>query len=149
MIELPRDATVTVRAYDARGREVARLADGLKPAGVYRFALGGPGAQSLASGVSLRARHGGECGHDRDPHRAGGGAALVAVSRRSGPSRVIVARGRFRARRRSYLGGVNTNGAWKVVSPPLTGGNFQLRIWDSAHEAMRSDPSVLRTTVAS
>jgi hypothetical protein len=51
VIELPRDATVSVRAYDARGREVARLADGFKPAGLYRFALSGPGAPSLASGV--------------------------------------------------------------------------------------------------
>lgn len=52
VIELPQDATVSVRAYDARGREVARLADGLKPAGVHRFALSGRGAsRDLASGV--------------------------------------------------------------------------------------------------
>jgi hypothetical protein len=52
VIELPRDATVSVRAYDARGREVARLADGFKPAGLYRFALSGRGASlDLPSGV--------------------------------------------------------------------------------------------------
>lgn len=52
VIELPKDATLTVRAYDARGREVARLADGMRPAGVHRFALRGPGAASdLPSGV--------------------------------------------------------------------------------------------------
>jgi len=52
VIELPHDATVSVRAYDASGREVATLANGFKPAGVYRFALSGPGAaRNLASGV--------------------------------------------------------------------------------------------------
>ena len=49
VIELPHDATLTVRAYDARGREVARLADGSRPAGVHRLALSG--AHDLPSGV--------------------------------------------------------------------------------------------------
>ena len=49
-LDLPRDAVVTVRAYDAGGREVARLAEGLRPAGVHRFSLVGTG-RPLSSGV--------------------------------------------------------------------------------------------------
>lgn len=51
VLDLPREASLTIRAYDARGREVARLADGIQPAGVHRFALEAAGGAPLPSGV--------------------------------------------------------------------------------------------------
>ncbi|HKQ58140.1 MAG TPA: hypothetical protein VJY35_09750 [Candidatus Eisenbacteria bacterium] len=45
VLDLPRDADITVRAYDAAGREIARLAEGARAAGVHVFPLaGGRGA---------------------------------------------------------------------------------------------------------
>ena len=41
VLDLPRKAMLDIRAYDVRGREVARLADGMRPAGVHT-SLSGP-----------------------------------------------------------------------------------------------------------
>jgi hypothetical protein len=46
--EVPRDAFVTLKVYDALGREVATLVSGRHPAGSYEARLDG---RSLASGV--------------------------------------------------------------------------------------------------
>lgn len=52
VLELPRDADLSGRVYDASGREVARLADGAHAAGVYVFALRGAGGPAgLPSGL--------------------------------------------------------------------------------------------------
>jgi hypothetical protein len=53
VLELPYAAELKARVYDASGREVARLADGMRPAGVHVFSLDGSGgaAPGLASGV--------------------------------------------------------------------------------------------------
>jgi hypothetical protein len=50
VLALPRDAVVTVRAYDIVGREIATLADGPRPAGVHTFALGNA-SRTLSNGV--------------------------------------------------------------------------------------------------
>ena len=39
VLELPQEAELTGRLYDAAGREVARLADGMRDAGVHDFAV--------------------------------------------------------------------------------------------------------------
>ena len=44
MLELPHAATLDGRVYDAAGREVARIADGTREAGVHTFAVGVSGA---------------------------------------------------------------------------------------------------------
>jgi hypothetical protein len=49
VLDLPRDAMLDVRAYDVRGREVARLANGMRPAGVHTFPVGAE--LGLPSGV--------------------------------------------------------------------------------------------------
>jgi hypothetical protein len=51
VLELPRAAEVTLDAYDAAGRAVARLAAGLQPAGVRSFPLVGDGSGSLSTGL--------------------------------------------------------------------------------------------------
>jgi hypothetical protein len=40
VLELPQEAELTGRLYDAAGREVARLVDGMRNAGVHVFAVG-------------------------------------------------------------------------------------------------------------
>ena len=50
-LELPQAAEVDGRVYDAAGREVARIADGAREAGVYQFALGRAGGAGLPSGI--------------------------------------------------------------------------------------------------
>ena len=50
VLDLPRDADLTIRAYDTSGREVALLANGARPAGAHAFSLG-DAARGLASGV--------------------------------------------------------------------------------------------------
>lgn len=50
VLELPQSALLKGRVYDAAGREVGVLADGLREAGVHRFTVRGAGT-SLASGV--------------------------------------------------------------------------------------------------
>ena len=44
VLELPHAATLDGRVYDAAGREVARIADGTREAGVHTFAVGVSGA---------------------------------------------------------------------------------------------------------
>jgi len=53
VLELPYAAELDGRLYDAAGREVARLVEGARPAGVHSFAVGGSGAsvRGLASGI--------------------------------------------------------------------------------------------------
>jgi hypothetical protein len=48
--DLPQDAHVTLRVYDALGKEVATLVDGFRNAGSHVVSLN---AQGLASGVYL------------------------------------------------------------------------------------------------
>jgi len=50
VLELPQSALLKGRVYDAAGREVARLADGVREAGVHSFAIGGAGT-SLNAGI--------------------------------------------------------------------------------------------------
>ena len=50
-LELPQAAHIDGRVYDAAGREVARIADGARDAGVYSFALGRSGGVGLPSGI--------------------------------------------------------------------------------------------------
>jgi len=51
VLELPQAADVEGRVYDAAGREVARIAEGAREAGVYRFALGRSGGAGLPNGI--------------------------------------------------------------------------------------------------
>jgi uncharacterized RDD family membrane protein YckC len=53
VLELPHETPLRARLYDLGGREVARLADGVLPAGVHVFTLDGAGgaAHDLAAGV--------------------------------------------------------------------------------------------------
>ena len=51
VLELPHAADVEGRVYDAAGREVARIADGPREAGVHRFALGRSGGAGLTNGI--------------------------------------------------------------------------------------------------
>jgi hypothetical protein len=51
VLELPQAADVEGRVYDAAGREVARIAQGAREAGVYRFALGRSGGAGLSNGI--------------------------------------------------------------------------------------------------
>jgi hypothetical protein len=51
VLELPQAADVDGRVYDAAGREVARIADGPREAGVHRFALGRSGGAGLTNGI--------------------------------------------------------------------------------------------------
>jgi len=51
VLELPQAAEVDGRVYDAAGRQVARIADGAREAGVYHFALGRAGGAGLPSGI--------------------------------------------------------------------------------------------------
>jgi hypothetical protein len=52
VLELPETSALRARVYDATGREVARLADGVMSAGVHFFALdGSDGSPSLATGM--------------------------------------------------------------------------------------------------
>jgi hypothetical protein len=50
-LELPQAAELDGRVYDAAGREVARIADGAREAGVYTFALGRSGGAGLPNGI--------------------------------------------------------------------------------------------------
>ena len=50
-LELPQAAELDGRVYDAAGRQVARIADGAREAGVYSFALGRAGGAGLPSGI--------------------------------------------------------------------------------------------------
>jgi hypothetical protein len=51
VLELPQAAQLDGRVYDAAGREVARIADGTREAGVYSFALGRTGGAGLPNGI--------------------------------------------------------------------------------------------------
>jgi hypothetical protein len=51
VLELPQAAQLDGRVYDAAGREVARIADGTREAGVYSFALGRAGGAGLPNGI--------------------------------------------------------------------------------------------------
>lgn len=51
VLQLPYAAELKGRLYDAAGREVAKLADGVLPAGAHTFSLGRVADGSLASGV--------------------------------------------------------------------------------------------------
>jgi len=51
VLEQPYAAALKGRLYDAAGREVATLGDGLLPAGIHTFAMNRAGGQNLASGV--------------------------------------------------------------------------------------------------
>jgi hypothetical protein len=52
VLELPEASALRARVYDATGREVARLADGVMSAGVHFFALdGSEGSPALATGM--------------------------------------------------------------------------------------------------